>query len=191
MRIFVLSISVLMATLSLPGMAQSPGISSETAKLQAFYEDYLNRAIRNTTWVQARQNLQATQFTQVFQAWLGLHTALCERTAPNEICRWGDDADPLLSAQDYDDALNFANSGFQIRHLPGSNPSSTFVLEVSFNLMPSRVPLEPQSQRTIRFVYRAEGSEWRIDDIQNVEQGSVLSTVEWLANGIRSMTSGK
>jgi hypothetical protein len=88
---------------------------------------------------------------------------LCRRMAGTDMCGYGADADFLLEVQDYEDDLNFQNSGFKASEVePG-------IIEVSFAVFPKSAP---DDISRIRYKVVQTPAGWRVDDIYHFENGS-------------------
>jgi hypothetical protein len=102
-------------------------------------------------------------FTPEAVALLEENSDFCRRMAGTDICGYGSDQDFLLEVQEYEDDLNFLNSGFQASDVePG-------VVEVSFAVFPKAAPKD-LSRIRYKIVQGTNG--WRVDDILHYENGA-------------------
>lgn len=136
-------------------MAESALANESSAKevINSFYKSYLD-SINSPSH---EHNKPVLAYSQAFKNEIENNHALCEKHL-DEVCGWAADGDEYLDAQDYDSALNYASSGFQITELNNQ------LIQVEFNLF----PLEKDNTaylRKLSFKMLKEHGHWVVDDI--------------------------
>jgi len=107
---------------------------------------------------QKQINTKAPQlvFSKAFNQLSDQNVQLCQHF-PDEICGWGADEDIYLNAQDSEDNLTIANTGFQI------SQSADGLINVSFDLFPS--DKSGYGKRDISYKMIYEDNAWVVDDV--------------------------
>lgn len=141
---------ILLGVTALLAMACAHHAPPAEAVLTDFYHAYLDASSQRTS---TRPSLP---FSRDLQARMNDNKAMCQALAEGDVCGWNADSDPYLAAQDYDDDLNFKNSGFAVEALPNQ------VFRTSFNIAPSAANA---GDTQIDYPMIVEDGRWVVDNI--------------------------
>ena len=146
-----------------------------------FYRCYLDYQKLKHPKEQSAEKFCLSQYPLFSQDAQKLLNANQEACLPfkGEVCGFGANADMFLDAQDFDDKLNFKNSGFKAHQV------SKDTVEVEFLLFPNRAA--DKEARRIQFQMTKDRTGWRVNDIiyKNGNETSMRKLIENEMKGLK------